>query len=52
VIKVLEHESKLYNFEKNFLKMIGQNQQMPQFKHGVFNASSSVYKVGGTMQPY
>ena len=26
VIKVLEHESKLYNFEKNFLKMMSQNQ--------------------------
>ena len=29
VIKVLEHESKLYHFEKHFLKMMNQNQAPP-----------------------
>lgn len=29
VIKVLEHESKLYNLERNMLKLMGNQQQEP-----------------------
>ena len=47
VIKVLEHESKLYHFEKNFLNIMSQNKpttsmpKMPPFK----KASSPIYQI-------
>jgi outer membrane murein-binding lipoprotein Lpp len=48
VIKVLEHESKLYHFEKNFLKMMSQNQAQPgaqALKPAPFRASIPIYDV-------
>jgi hypothetical protein len=35
VIKVLEHESKLYNLERNMLKLMGPNQQLAPQGHFV-----------------
>ena len=52
VIKVLEHESKLYHFEKNFLKMMSQNQTSSQAgKHMAFKASSPIYSISEN-KPY
>ena len=52
VIKVLEHESKLYNFEKNFLKMMSQNQPTPQApKQALFKPSSPIYSMSEN-RPY
>jgi hypothetical protein len=46
VIKVLEHESKLYHFEKNFLRMMSQNQPLSQGpKPSGFRVSSPIYEV-------
>lgn len=51
VIKVLEHESKLYNLERNMLKLMGQSQ--PQFiKGGVQRISSPIYQLNENNRPF
>jgi len=49
VIKVLEHESKLYNFEKNLLKYINPNGSQLQ---GANRTVSYVYERPQNMRPY
>lgn len=52
VIKVLEHESKLYNFEKNILKLMSQNQAQPAPKSFIQRVSSPIYELSEIQRPF
>lgn len=66
VIKVLEHESKLYNLERNMLRLMGPQQQqfapqqfapqqyaLGQFgKPGVQRVSSPIYQLNDGSRPF